>query len=116
MIQEERTIAGFKMLEKPSLGVHLGHALIKCCAVKRGKALRSNSLPDHKEAVAFAELMSMEWNNKISSAALQTLKERKYEKVDVLPLTSDLVILRNYVNKELICAMLNLEKAFEEVK
>jgi len=115
VIQEETTIAGVEMLEKPSLGVHLGHSLVKCCAVKRGIALRSNSLPNHKDAAAFAELMSIEWNNKISSAPQQTLKERKYDEVDISPIISDLVILRNYVT-ELVIAMMTLEKTFEEVK
>ena len=62
------------------------------------------------EASAFAELMEIEWLNKISSGAMQTLKERRYDKVEVLPLTSDLMLLRDYVNKALLCAKEEFEK------
>ena len=109
VVQSETTIQGVKMLQKPSLGIHLGYSLLKCCAVKRGKDLRSNSTEIHQEASTFAELMSIEWNNKVSAGAQQTLKERKYDKVELLPLTSDLLTLREFVKKELACAKENLE-------
>jgi hypothetical protein len=109
VVQNELTIGGVKMLEKPSLGVHLGHSLLKCCAVKRGMSLRTNSLEALTEASAFAELMGIEWHNKVSSGALQTLKERKYDKVEVLPLTSDLMLLRDYISKALLCAKVEFE-------
>ena len=114
VVQKETTIGGVKMLEKPSLGVHLGHSLLKCCAVKRGRSLKNNSVVEHEESTAFAELMGIEWNNKVSSGALQTLKERRFDKVEVLPLTSDLLILRNFVSKELVCAKQNLAENFND--
>ena len=70
--------------------------------------MKNNPVVEHEESTAFAELIGIEWNNKVSSGALQTLKERRFDKVEVLPLTSDLLILKNFVNKELVCAKQNL--------
>ncbi|KAL3854696.1 hypothetical protein ACJMK2_013954, partial [Sinanodonta woodiana] len=82
------------VFEKPGLALRLGHNLIKCAQIKRGNALRNDDESGYKEASRFLELMDAEWADKISSIALTTLKTNKFNKNDLLPLTSDLVKLK----------------------
>lgn len=45
--------------------------------------------------------MDFEWSTRISSNALSTLHARKKSAADLLPITSDLVKLGNYLDKEI---------------
>jgi len=49
-----------------------------------------------KEADDFIALHKAEWINRISSAALASFKERKYNNPPLLPVTSDLVKLKEH--------------------
>jgi hypothetical protein len=53
------------------------------------------------DADAFLALHKADWTNRISSAALATFKRRKYNNPDVLPLTDDLLKLKQYQEKML---------------
>ena len=37
---KEKTMNGVEMTEKPSLGLHLGHSLVKCCMINKGRGIR----------------------------------------------------------------------------
>lgn len=53
------------------------------------------------DADAFLALHKADWTNRISLAALATFKHRKYNNPDVLPLTDDLLKLKQYQEKML---------------
>ena len=46
-------------------------------------------------------LHKSEWTSKVSSAALASLKHRRYNDPDILPLTSDLVKLRSHMTQQI---------------
>ncbi|KAI4470857.1 hypothetical protein MML48_1g16811 [Holotrichia oblita] len=86
----------------PSLGLKLGHAIRKCISIERGIALRKGNLKKNKELLSFMNLMDMEWSTRISSAALSTLHQRKLNMPELLPLTSDLLTLAKYMDREIL--------------
>ncbi|XP_033100262.1 uncharacterized protein LOC117103757 isoform X3 [Anneissia japonica] len=96
--QKAKTMHGVQTTKSPSLGLHLGHSLIKCCHIKHGKAIRMGDLTMQKDAENFRDLFRQEWTDTISSPALQVLKEREYTKKESLPTTEDLKKLHEYTN------------------
>lgn len=93
---------GRPLCVKPSVGLKLGHILVKCAEMKRGMGIRTGDSVMEKEADAFLSLHSGEWTNKISSASLTSLKHRRYNNPDILPLTEDLIKLRKYQETSLV--------------
>ena len=92
--EDQDHIASFK---KPSLALKIGYALKKCAMLMHGTALRKKD-KDLKETVeAFVELIESEWSTKVSAAAIRSLNENTFNKQPVLPLTSDLVKLREFL-------------------
>lgn len=57
----------------------------------------------------FRNLVSTQWNNDVSSLALKVLNENKWNKSASLPLTEDIIKLRDFILK-------NSEKYFAELK
>ena len=80
----------------PSLALKLGNSLRKCAAIVRGFALRTKDSQLKEDVNSYLELHDSEWTSKVSSAALHTLGERKFNKPEFFPLTSDLVQLRKF--------------------
>ncbi len=85
----------------PSLALKLGNNLRKCAAIIRGFALRRKDARLKEDVNSYLELHDSEWARKVSSAALHTLGERKFNKPEFLPLTSDLVQLRKFQIEEI---------------
>ena len=92
---------GRRAFKIPSFAVRLGHLLVKIGNVKRGCALRSKNDSDHLDADNFLSLMKSEWTDAVSSCALNTLKRRKDHEVQILPLTEDLVKVKDHMVKEM---------------
>ena len=109
-VTEKSTSSGVPMLESPSLGLHLGHSLSKCAMIKQGMGIRNNDSRAKDEAAAFSELFGNEWTEKVSSPSLQTLRERKYTQDELLPMTSDLLKLKEFASKEMATALKKLEE------
>lgn len=80
----------------PSLGLKLGHSLAKCAEIKRGAAYRNDDAQMLHDADAFVALHKVEWTSRIASASLATLKQRKYNNPELMPVTSDLLKLKTY--------------------
>lgn len=93
----------------PSLALKIGYSLKKCISIQRGNALRAGNLKGNKILLAFKELMDMEWNIRISSNALSTLYKRKFNSTQLLPITSDLVILSKYLDENISRTKLDVE-------
>lgn len=87
--------------EIPSLALKIGYALKKCAAILRGSAIKSENLQLDKSLENFLYLLKVEWSTRISSNALSTLERRKYNSAELLPLTSDLIKLNNYIDTEI---------------
>lgn len=87
---KKKSMSGTSMLNTPSLGLQIGHSLAKVIQIKNGQAIRNGNKDKKDSAQEFKELFENEWTDKISSQALQTLKDRRYNREDLLPLTADI--------------------------
>ena len=58
----------------------------------------------------------MEWSAKINTAALRTLDDSKFNRVTLLPITDDLLIIRAHLHKEIprLTAKLNDSKELSD--
>ena len=92
----------------PSLALKIGYVLKKVAVLQRGVALRTKDKGYLDELWYFIELVETEWSHRISKVALNTLAENSFSRVEVLPLTEDLVALKLYMEKEMkiLCARL----------
>jgi len=105
------TLAGVALMDNPSVGLQLGHTLKKCSLIKYGMGLRGNNNLMSSEAQTFLELFNGEWTELISSHALQSIKERRYNSVELIPVTADLLKLREFLSKELLTYEIELENS-----
>lgn len=87
--------------QRPSLALKLGHYLKKCAGILRGVALRKKRSDLKQDVDAFAELLDAEWSSKISTTALRTLSDGQFKKTPVLPVTADLLKLREHCLAEI---------------
>lgn len=82
----------------PSLALKIGYALKKCVSLERGKALKQMNVSRDQVLTSFLHVMELEWSIRISSNALNTLYKRKMNKTELLPLTTDLVKLNEFLS------------------
>ncbi|KAJ8019345.1 hypothetical protein HOLleu_42106 [Holothuria leucospilota] len=101
----DMTETGDSSYEKPSTVLKLGHDMKRLATIKFCRALRSGDQTAEKEAKDYLFLHEKEWGLKMSCTALTTLKERKFNKGQNLPQTSDLVKLTQHVLDQLKLAM-----------
>lgn len=85
----------------PSLALKIGHSLKKCAKLVKAEAIFLDDRKAMKAADQFFELCDLEWNDAVSFTALQTLSERKRNKVNLLPLSSDVMKLHNFLKDEM---------------
>ena len=85
----------------PSYAIRVGHSLTKCAKVKISKAIRENNDQTRQDAEAFQALFQSDWTDRISSLALASLKQAKYNKPEFLPVTEDLVSLGKYLRESM---------------
>ena len=85
-----RKLAGFDEdthhFQKPSLALKLGHSLRKCSSIKASEALKRKDKLSEEDASAFDKLMTSDWNDRISSAAGQSVERNKFNKPKLLHL------------------------------
>lgn len=94
----------------PSLALKLGYSLQKCALIIRGEALRDKDNALLEDVENFKKLMESEWEFRISHHSLATLSERKYNKVNVLPLAEDIDKLRRYIDEKVTKTSSDLKK------
>eukprot|EP00057_Strongylocentrotus_purpuratus_P010120 XP_011664594.1 PREDICTED: uncharacterized protein LOC105438468 [Strongylocentrotus purpuratus] len=95
-------MSGVTLTKSPSLGIHIGHSIIKCCQIKRGQCIRSGDTRKKQDADNFKELFEAEWTDLIASPARQALKERVFFRVQDLPTTADLRRLLAFTEKAVV--------------
>ena len=66
---------------KSSLALKLGHSLQKCANVLKSEGLKENDDDKVKTANAFLSLYENDWTDIISSQALASFHEKKYNKL-----------------------------------
>ena len=84
------------------MALHIGHSLKKCVAVALGKALWEKDKGVLEDVEHFEKLMEAEWNYRVSHHSVTTLNDRKHNQPDVLPVTSDLQKLKEFITSKII--------------
>lgn len=103
--------------DSPTYALNLGTALKHCCdlaiiyALKRKRCYSSVAAADAEADLrAVMHLIESQWKYEISSQAGNDLRLRKWNKVTIVPLASDLKLLKNYLIATATSAIKNLEK------
>lgn len=90
---------GKPQFKNPSFGIRVGHMLVKAAELKKGLGIRTSCSIMISDADHFLALHKNEWTNVIASTASSTLKHRRYNNPEVLPVTSDLLKLKKFQEK-----------------
>ena len=94
---------------KPGLALNIGYDLRKAALLLRGQAIRLRDKDLLENVNGFTQLYELEWKVFISSAAGRSLDENKFQTPGALPLTSDLIKLREFCSTEIPAAIARLE-------
>ena len=81
-------------VKTPSIGIKLGHSLVKLSKIRKGEAIIKNDQNLKLLCDDFCSLISLRWSDEINRMARIELEQRKWNKPLILPLASDLQILR----------------------
>ena len=92
----------------PSIGIKLGHSLKKCAKILKGEGIRNCSKTLKNMADDYTTLIELSWNDEISRVARTELEQRKWNAPKLLPLTSDLQVLRNHIKNVTASAVIAL--------
>lgn len=103
VVNSALNVAGFdpstNTMKTPSLALKIGHSIKKCAKIIKANGLQLGDDDSVRNASAFVELCEMEWTQSVSTHALRTLSEMKRNKVKLIPLTEDCVLLTNTLKK-----------------
>jgi len=83
----------------PSVPLKLGYTLEKCANLLRGKGIKTRDIDLENEASRFLDIFKLEWSTRVSSVSLKTLGTNKFEKVQLLPVTEDLLKVKEHLTK-----------------
>ena len=76
----------------------MGYCIDQYCELEKRVAIRSSNEELSITAERFSQLYKFEWSKRISSISLRCLDDNKFEKVQLLPLTEDLL---KYLKEEI---------------
>ncbi|XP_051734581.1 uncharacterized protein LOC127504143 isoform X42 [Ctenopharyngodon idella] len=114
VIQAVRSVAGYDLdsnsYKTPSLALKLGHSLAKVAGIVQCNAIIANRNAVAESAKQFSTLYEKRWAESISSAALGTLHQAKWNKPHVLPFTQDVSLLHKFLATERAKCMKDLEE------
>ncbi|KAK3553019.1 hypothetical protein QTP86_031221 [Hemibagrus guttatus] len=82
---------------KPSTAVKIGFCLKGAVEVLIGQTLMNDDDLAEKKAKKFFELLEKNWRNSVSVTAHQTIQENRWNKQDDIPLTKNVIALRNHL-------------------
>jgi hypothetical protein len=104
VVSSVRSICGFDdvshLYKVPSLALKIGHSLKECTRIEMNSCLMkgSRAAERRKQYKEFLFLCDTEWGHEISSHALRSLHQRKFNKPLILPLAKDVKLLHNYLS------------------
>lgn len=79
----------------------IGCSLKKCAGILKGNALITGDENLERKAAKFMELYDLKWNEEVTAHAHRTLKEMKRNQVQLIPLTDDVMLLNDFLHKEI---------------
>ena len=111
IVDSVKEIAGFKMINTegelilnfttPSLPLLVGYAIEQAASLQRGYSIKYRNSEGAVAAKGFLQVYKMEWKTKISSICLKNMDLNKFNKVQLLPITEDLLKIRSFMKKEI---------------
>ncbi|XP_073690489.1 uncharacterized protein [Garra rufa] len=81
----------------PSTALKLRHSLVKVSHILQGEALRQEDDALKSRAEHFSKLIELEWTIHVSSNALKTLYQKKWNSPQMLPLAEDIKKLQDHL-------------------
>ncbi|KAJ8970856.1 hypothetical protein NQ317_015881 [Molorchus minor] len=83
--------------ESPTVAINFGTLIKKCCDLAYIQLLQKPNTGHRKELKILKTLVESQWANEISAQAGANLNEKKWNKEELMPLTSDLKKLKDYL-------------------
>ncbi|KAI7789871.1 hypothetical protein IRJ41_021112, partial [Triplophysa rosa] len=84
---------------KPSTAVKIGFCLKGAAEVLIGQTLINDDDLAERKAKKFYELLEKNWRNSVSITAHQSIQEKRWNKQDDIPLTKNVIVLRDHLRK-----------------
>jgi len=81
----------------PSTALKLRHSLVKVSHILQGEAVRQEDADLNSKAEQFMKLIELEWTTHVSSNALKTLYQKKWNMPQILPLSEDIKKLQDHL-------------------
>lgn len=125
VVEEARVMGGFKMVtaageqisnfEIPSTPLKLGYALEGSCQAVRGASFKAGDEEVVKDVEKFIKLYDWEWSKRVSSIAVRSQKDVRFDKVQLLPITEDMNKVRVFLEEEIKKQMALLETSVDKL-
>ncbi|XP_070203323.1 uncharacterized protein [Littorina saxatilis] len=104
IVASARNVCGYnhttQEFDSPSLATKIGISLKKCARLLQAKAIERRDKETETNAVQFLQVMNMTWNRKINHHAGRTLVKKKRNKIQLLPVTEDIVRFSRFLKEE----------------
>jgi hypothetical protein len=91
--------------EVPSLALKIGHTLIKVSQLAKLSAIENMNAARIQEIEYFHEQCKMQWTDLVAKAAHRALHEQKRNKTNILPLSSNVQKLHEYLQAQISVCM-----------
>ncbi|XP_038588945.1 uncharacterized protein LOC119914037 [Micropterus salmoides] len=101
VLEAVKQMTGFNTLTNrfsiPSTALKLRHSLVKVSYILQGDAIRQEDDALKRRVEQFIKLIELEWTTHVSTNALKTLCQKKWNSPTVLPLTEDIRKLQDHL-------------------
>jgi hypothetical protein len=101
VLEAVKSLTGFdaatNRFSVPSTALKLRHSLVKVSYIVQGEALRQEDNVLRGRAEQFIKLIELEWTTHVSSNALKTLYQKKWNSPQTLPLSEDIKKLHDHL-------------------
>ncbi|KAL1262485.1 hypothetical protein QQF64_007750 [Cirrhinus molitorella] len=92
--------ADSNLFKTPSLALKIGYSLKKACQISLGQSLMSGDTVTERNVKNFIKLIDSHWRTNISSKALNTLQQARWNKGNTITLTEDVMALQKHLRKQ----------------
>ncbi len=100
-----------RSFKSPSTTINCGYEIRNAASVIESQALHEREMNKVEEIGVFIRLYENEWHNKVTTPAHHNLALKKHNRPSILPVTEDLLAIRNYNLKEIALLTEKVEKS-----
>lgn len=127
VVQSAKIIAKYNpetdMYESPTFGMNISRSLKDCCDIavlhvckRKYKYHDVSAATAEADLTMFKKLLETTWKHEISSRAGQDLNTKTWNKITIIPLATDLKLLRSYLIQKGVEAENKLKKNTKDAK